>query len=199
MNPDIFTIRNMLQKKLDPMRYEHSLSVSYTCMTLAMRYGCDLDQAELAGLIHDCAKCFDNDTLLQKCQKHEVELTQEEMETPNILHAVYGVRLAERKYGISDPEILGAIRWHTTGKPAMTMLEKIVYLADYIEPRRSKAEHLADIRKLAYLDLDEAVLKTMEDTVSYLKSRNYQILSVQEQALSYYRDCVRQNNHGKEK
>lgn len=167
----ILSYRKHLETKLDPMRYEHSLSVSYTCMNLAMRYGYDMEKAELAGLLHDCGKRYSDDIILKKCKKHGIAFTAEEEAAPAVLHANYGAWLAQHKYGVSDPEVLSAILYHTTGKPAMGMLEKIVYIADYIEPRRYKADNLVEMRKLAYLDLDETMYQILKGTVNYLKKK----------------------------
>ncbi len=134
VNEQIFTYRKQLKSKLDPMRYEHSLSVSYTCMALAMRYGYEIGRAELAGLLHDCAKRYGDSELIVKCRKHGLELTEGEKKAPAVIHARYGAWMAEHKFGIQDDEILSAIRCHTTGKPQMGMLDKILYIADYIEP-----------------------------------------------------------------
>ena len=125
------------------MRYEHTLGVSYTCMALAMRYSANLDQAEMAGLLHDCAKRYDDATIICKCQEHGIELTEGELRAPAVIHAKLGAWMAEHKYGITDPEVLSAIACHTTGKPAMSLLDKILYVADYIEPRRDKAPNLS--------------------------------------------------------
>mgnify|MGYP000736057927 FL=1 len=151
----IMLYRKSLKRKLAPMRYEHSLSVSYTCMNLAMRYGCSLDKAELAGLMHDCGKRYSDDIILKKCLKHGLEVTDAEYKALPVLHAKYGAWLAEHKYQITDREILDAIGCHTTGRPEMTTLDKILYIADYIEPRRYKADNLPMIRRMAYEDLDE--------------------------------------------
>lgn len=167
----ILSYRKHLEMKLDPMRYEHSLSVSFTCINLAMRYGCNLEKAELAGLLHDCGKRYSDDIILKKCKKHGIAFTAEEEAVPAVLHANYGAWLAEHKYGITDPEILSAILYHTTGKPKMGMLEKIVYIADYIEPRRNKAPNLLEIRKLAYQDLDETMYQILKGTLTYLKKK----------------------------
>ena len=153
----IITLRKQLKSKLDPMRFEHSVSVSFTCTALAMRYGYDIQKAELAGLMHDCAKRFTDSELIQKCQKHGVALTEAEIKAPAVIHAKYGAYLAENKYGIQDPEIISAIACHTTGKPDMTTLDKILYIADYIEPRRDKADNLPQMRYLAFQDLDETM------------------------------------------
>lgn len=139
MQEIIAQLRNELSGKLTPSRYEHTISVSFTAAALAMRYGCDLDKAELAGLLHDCAKHYSNETIIKKCEKQKITLTEDEKKAPAVLHAKYGAWLAETKYQISDPEVLSAIRWHTTGRPDMTLLEEIIFTADYIEPRRYEA------------------------------------------------------------
>lgn len=189
----ILSYRRNLEMKLDPMRYEHSLSVSYTCMTLAMRYGYDLGKAELAGLLHDCGKRYSDDIILKKCKKHGIFVSPEEEEAPAVLHANYGAWLAKHKYGISDPEILSAILYHTTGKPEMTMLEKIVYIADYIEPRRYKAENLPQMRALAYEDLDETMYEILKGTLEYLDKKSGSIDPVTLKAFEYYQDVHRKH------
>lgn len=154
MEEQIYSFRHLLQAKLTPMRYEHSLSVSFMCSALAMKHGYPIDKAELAGLLHDCGKRFTNEILIEKCEKHKLYISEEEYKVPSVLHAKYGAWIAEHKYGIKDSEILSAIRYHTTGKPAMSTLEKIVYIADYIEPRRDKASDLPRIRQIAFEDLN---------------------------------------------
>lgn len=187
MNSDIFTIRKKLKSKMDPMRYEHSLSVSFTCIALAMRYDYDLDKAELAGLLHDCAKKHSDGVILKKCIEHGIDITEEDRRAIDVIHAKYGEWLAWHKYGISDKEILSAIRWHTTGKADMSLLDKIVYTADYIESRRYKADNLNEMRKLAFIDLDEAVYEIIRHTLEYLKSKGLFINSESEEAYEYYK------------
>ena len=165
-------IRKHLKKKLDPMRYEHTLGVAYTCQALAMRYEYDLDKAELAGLLHDCAKRYDGATLLKKCLDRGIEVSESEARDPSLLHAKLGAWMAGAKYGVDDPEIADAIACHTTGKPGMTLLDKILYVADYIEPRRYKAGALPEMRKLAFVDLDLACFSIMESSLEYLKSKD---------------------------
>lgn len=162
-------IRKHLKKKLDPYRFEHTLGVAYTCQALAMRYGYDLDKAELAGLLHDCAKRFDNQKMLEKCEQRGIPATEQERDDPSLLHAKLGACFAREKYGVEDEEILAAIACHTTGKPNMGLLDKILYVADFIEPRRTKAENLPQMRRLAFLDLDEACLQIMEGILDYLQ------------------------------
>ena len=119
-------LKKDLKKNMDESRYEHTLGVMYTSAALAMRYECDLDKALLAGLMHDCAKCMPNAKKLKTAEKYGLEITDLEKKNPFMLHAKVGAVLAEKKYDITDEEVLGAIRWHTTGRPDMTLLEKIV-------------------------------------------------------------------------
>ena len=165
-------IRKNLKKKLDPVRFEHTLGVCYTCQALAMRYGYDLHKAELAGLLHDCAKRFNNETMLDKCLKRDIPITDSELRDPSLLHAKLGAWYAREKYGVDDEEILSAIACHTTGKTNMSLLDKILYVADYIEPGRYKAAALPEMRKLAFEDLDQACLSIMESVLKYLESTN---------------------------
>ena len=109
--------------------------------------------------------------MLQKCLDRNIPVTAEEERDPSLLHAKLGAWMAEHKYGVDDPEILSAITCHTTGKPGMSLLDKILYVADYIEPRRSKADNLTAMRKLAFIDLDGACLEIMESILVYLKTR----------------------------
>lgn len=188
MDERITEIRKHLKKKLNPMRYEHTLGVSYTCMALAMRYSANLDQAEMAGLLHDCAKRYDDEAIICKCQEHGIELTEGELRAPAVIHAKLGAWMAEHKYGITDPEVLSAIACHTTGKPAMSLLDKILYVADYIEPRRDKAPNLPKLRRLAFEDLDEALYQILDNTRNYLKETGTAEDDTTEQTWEYYHE-----------
>ena len=171
----IMMLRSKLKTKLDPMRYEHSLSVSFTCMNLAMRYGYDIDKAELAGLMHDCGKRFADEIILKKCISHKIPVTDAEMKALPVLHAKYGAWLAENKYGIEDPEIISAIACHTTGKVDMSVLDKIVYIADYIEPNRREIPGLSKIRQIVFQNIDQAICLSSERTIRYLEDNGNKI------------------------
>ena len=188
MNEQVFAFRENLNRKLKPSRYEHSLSVSYTCIALAMRYGGSIDQAELAGLLHDCAKQYDDLTIIKKCEKHQIEVTEAEHLAPEVLHAKYGAWMLENRFDIHDEAIKSAIACHTTGKPGMELLDKILYVADFIEPRRDKAPHLDQIRKLAFLDLDEALYRILEGTIAYLKEEGRFTNPLTLVTYDYYKD-----------
>ena len=105
------------------------------------------------------------------CERHDILISKVEMENPGLLHAKAGMALAEEKYDIHDPEILHAIKVHTTGEPDMNMLDKIVYIADYMEPLRKEAPHLAEIRQIAFADLNQGVAEILYDTLHYLSGR----------------------------
>ena len=162
---DIGLYKKTLQKKLDSDRYEHTIGVAYTAASLAMRYKYDINKALIAGLLHDNAKCIPYEKKLQMCDKYNIHLSDVERENPALLHAKLGAFMAMHKYKINDKEIISAILYHTTGRPDMLLLEKIIYVADYIEPMRYKARRLDEIRELAFKDIDAALLTILEDTL----------------------------------
>lgn len=175
MNTEIENLRELrksLEKILKKSRYEHTLGVEYTSASLAMRYGIDVNRARLAGLMHDCAKNIDNDKQIKLCEKYGLTISDVERRLPYLLHGKLGAYLSEHEYNIKDEEILSAITYHTTGKENMTMLEKIVFTADYIEPCRDRAPRLKEIRQMAFIDIDKAIIMIYEDTINYVKSGN---------------------------
>ncbi len=187
-NDDIKSYQKKLKHEMDDGRYQHTLGVMYTCAALAMRYEYDLQKAQLAGLLHDCAKCIPNGKKLKLCEKHHIQITDVERRNPFLLHAKLGAFLAMHDYGVSDEEILSAILNHTTGKPDMSLLDKIVYVADYIEPRRNKAPNLKEVRRLAFIDLDEALFKILSDTLEYLDGGSGEIDEMTLKAYEYYKN-----------
>ena len=185
---DFIKMQKKLAKYLDENRYEHTLGVMFTCASLAMVHGYDLKNAQVAGLLHDSAKCIPNKKKLKICAEHHIPVSDFEKEHPFLLHAKLGAYIAKAKYNVTDKEILSAITYHTTGKPDMTMLEKIVYIADYIEPKRDKAPNLKVVRKLAFQDLDECMYKILADTLAYLEENPKDIDSATKDAFLYYKD-----------
>ena len=165
---DLKLLQKKMKEALSEDRYEHTIGVMYTAESLAMRYGVDMTKAAVAGLLHDCAKCIPNAQKLKMCKKNDIEITDMEEKNPSLLHAKLGAYLAEDVYGVTDPEILNAIRWHTTGKPDMSMMDIIIYMADYIEPNRDKAPNLRAIRKLCFENIEEALYQVLEGTLDYL-------------------------------
>lgn len=180
------TLRKQMEKVQDEKRYEHTLGVAFTAASLAMRYGADVKQAQVAGLLHDCAKCMTNEERMSICKKNKLEVTPVEKANPFLLHAKVGAFLAKEKYGIQDEEILSAVRFHTTGRPNMTLLEKIVFTADYIEPSRKTAPNLDEVRTLAFQNLDMALCKILSDTLDYLDTVDQEIDPMTKETYDYY-------------
>lgn len=184
-------LRKAMKKVQDNGRFEHTMGVEYTAAALAMRYGCDIKKAQTAGLLHDCAKCLSDDKRLSICKRKHIPVSELERNNPFLLHAKVGAYLASAKYGIKDQDILNAIQNHTTGRKRMSLLEKIVFVADYIEPGRKHAPNLDEIRQLAFLDLDKALLQILEDTLGYLNHSGGDIDPMTEETWRYY-----SNSHG---
>lgn len=184
---DISKLRKAMEKELEPKRYEHTLGVAYTAANLAMVHGEDVEKALTAGMLHDCAKCMSFEKQLSVCTKNHVKLSEAEaMEDSPLIHAKAGSVLANTKYGVTDEDILNAIRYHTTGRPDMSLLEKIVYIADYIEPGRKHAENLTQVRRLAYKDLDDCMRKILGDTLEYLANKGGRTDTMTQRTYEFY-------------
>lgn len=179
-------IRKAVEKVQDAKRFEHTQGVEYTAAALAMRYGLDIENARAAGLLHDCAKCLSDEKRLSICKKNHIKVTEVEQKNPFLLHAKVGAYLAREKYGIKNPDILNAIENHTTGRKNMSLLEKTIFVADYIEPGRKHAPNLAEVRKLAFIDIDRAMLMILRDTLQYLKASGGDIDPMTEETWRFY-------------
>lgn len=191
---DFIKMQKKLVKYLDEDRFAHTLGVMYTCASLAMVHGYDLEDAQAAGLLHDCAKCIPNKKKLKLCSQHNIPVTAFEEEHPFLLHAKLGAYIARKKYDITDEDILSSITYHTTGRREMSMLEKIVYIADYIEPMRNKAPNLDKIRRLAFQDLDECLYEIFKDTLEYLDENPQNVDNTTKEAFSYYKELHTNRN-----
>lgn len=167
---NIYDIEEKLKIELDTERYRHTLGVSFTAATLGMRYEVDIYKAQIAGLLHDCAKCIPDTQKILICDFEHIAITDFERANPFLTHAKLGAYLADTVYGVHDQEILDAITYHTTGKPKMSILDKIIYISDYIEPLRTKAPNLSAIRKMAFIDIDECLIMILKDCLTFLES-----------------------------
>lgn len=188
MNHKITKIRRKLMTELDKERYEHTLGVMYTAASLAMCHGEDIDKALLAGLLHDCAKCLPGDTKIKLCKKYHLSVSEVEKSNPSLLHAKLGAFLAARKYHVKDKDIINAIASHTTGCPHMSLLDKIIYIADYIEPGRKKLPNMAEVRRLAFMDIDDCLYRILEDSLEYLNSKSVPVDPMTEKTYLYYKE-----------
>lgn len=170
-------IKKYLKKHLTKDRYQHTLGVAYTAASLAMKYNTDTSNANLvkraylAGLLHDCAKCMSDEKKLHICDKNNIPYSDIESQHPYLLHGKVGAQIAKTKFKINDEDILQAITWHTTGRPDMSLLEKIIFIADYIEPSRKPVPELDFIRRLAFEDIDKTMEKILSNTLKHLKEK----------------------------
>ena len=173
--------------ELDTERYEHTLGVMYTAASMAMRYDEDVEKALLAGLLHDCAKCISGENKIKLCNKYHLSVSEVEKKNPSLLHAKLGAFLAAKKYHIKDKDVINAIASHTTGCPNMTLLDKIIYIADYIEPGRKELPNMAEVRKLAFTDINKCLYRILEDSLVYLNSKNISVDPMTEKTYLYYK------------
>lgn len=187
---DIEQIKEKLSKILKPSRYRHSSGVEEVAMDMAAIFGYDIKKAGLAGILHDCAKYLSDEELLDECEKYGLPVTDIEKRCAYLLHAKVGALYAKIKYGVDDEDILSAIRYHTTGRPNMTLLEKIIFTADYIEPYRRPLPRIDEIRKAAYDTLDLAVLMILENMVDYLEGTAEAIDTMTIETYKYYKDLL---------
>jgi len=160
----------VVKGRLSEERWEHSRGVATTAMELAGKYGGEPEKAFLAGILHDLAKEFDDGHMLKLAAEFNIISSIVERNQPNLLHGPVAAALVQRDFGITDPEILAAIANHTLGAAGMGLLEKIIYLADFIEPGR-EFPGVGKLRRLAQWDLDEAVLAALEHTFLFLLKR----------------------------
>ncbi len=160
-----------LRQTLSDRRLQHSLLVAHTARSLAKKHGIDPEQAALAGLLHDCAKCMPLGTMQSIARENRLLLDKETLQSENLLHGPVGAVVAERDFGVSDPNILSAIRCHTTGKVGMLPLDMIVFLSDKIEPSRRSYPALEVVRELAQTDLAAAMRYSLESTLAYVRQQ----------------------------
>ena len=140
---EIDYIKTWLKKNLSDERYSHSIGTAETSLKLAQKYGLDCDKAYLAGLVHDCAKNMDNNKLLDLI-KNEIQtgFDDSELKNPKVYHAIAAPYIAKKEFEIDDSEILNSIRRHTIGSIDMTLFDKIIFLADKIEPNTRDSEYI---------------------------------------------------------
>ena len=168
--PKAVEIEKYIKSKLTPERYAHVLSVRELALDLAERYGADLQKVNLAALLHDCAKWMRTSEQYEAAASHEIQLDEVERHNPSLLHALIGVEFAVSNFDVDNPEILNAIRIHTTGSGKMTLIDKILYVADFAEPKRNHAE-AHSVRELASQDLNKAVFEVSRYKIEHLLAK----------------------------
>ena len=160
-----------LSAVLKPSRYEHSLSVAAESFRLADLHGLDVLRAVQAGLLHDCAKCLSLEEMQDIAKAHRLTDDPAMLESGALLHSLVGEQVARDQYGMTDPQVLEAIRYHNTGFPGMSRLDMCVCLADSIEPLRKSYPGLDEARALAEKSLEGALLLSLERTAAYVVER----------------------------
>lgn len=180
----ILKIKNILPEK----RFNHSLEVAKEAKKLANFYGVDEEKAFLAGILHDCAKYFPKEKIFEICEQNNFELDEIIKKQIDIAHSFIGYFVAKNDYNIKDKEILNAIKYHTTGKANMSLLEKIIYIADYIEPTRKFFIGIDKARYLAYKNIDEAMLFILENTIKFNQEKGRIIHYLSKEAYNFYKN-----------
>lgn len=165
-------MRRELQRRLKRDRFAHSIGVANTAVKLAKRFGVDETKAYIAGLLHDCAREFENDELPAQAQARGIAINDVERAMPLLLHPYIGAKMIQKVYGVDDAEISQAIWRHTVGAADMTTLDKIIYFADMIEPNRNYpgVDKLRDLAETA--QLDEILLTALSESIIFVVQKN---------------------------
>ena len=169
-----------LKAAISEHRFVHSMGVTETAVRLAKVHGADVEKCRIAGLLHDCAKGMSTPDMLKIISEYNIKLYPHEADYPHLLHAPAGRALAERDYGITDEEILSAIRAHTVGAVHMGLIDAIIFVADFIEPNRKPFDGLDEARKLAQKDIFAAVDKCRQLTSEYCKANGQKLFSIEQ-------------------
>lgn len=159
--------RELLKSRLSEKRYYHSLMVSKAAGELAQKYGGDVEKAEFAGLVHDIEKDSSTTAQLQKVEKYSIILDNVEAAAPKLLHAICGAAVLKNEYHIEDADLLNAIRYHTTARAGMSLLEKIIYLADYISADRDY-NGVEQLRRTVHTSLEAGMDIALEFSIQEL-------------------------------
>lgn len=175
-----------LRSDLSSDRYEHTLRVASTAYDLAKDHGVNVKKATIAGYLHDCAKNYKDKKLLKYAKKFHIAISEAEKDNTDLLHAKVGAYIARDKFAVHDPDIFNAIAHHTTGRPSMSALEKVIYISDYIEPGRRHRGRIKLIREIAHKDLNQTMLYILEDTLEYLSKKSKTKDPLTKEAYHYY-------------
>ena len=162
-------LRPIAMSFLKPKRMPHVLGTEQEAIRLAKQYGADVAKAQIAALLHDCTKKLTMEEQLELCKHYGIKLDALEQKALKLLHAKTGAAVARDLFGVDD-DIYNAIYWHTTGKADMTVLEKVIYMADYIEPNRM-FDGVDDLRDAVHTDLDMGLLMGLEDCIAEMVER----------------------------
>jgi predicted HD superfamily hydrolase involved in NAD metabolism len=181
--------RNEIVKKLRETlageRFEHSLRAEKIALALAKKYRIAKNKASLAALLHDCARRYSRPELLRQARQLGLTIDPIRQLEPKLFHGEIGARIARREFGVRSAEILKAITNHTTGRPGMSKLEKVIYLADHIEEGRDFAG-VEKLRRLAFKDMDRAILASTSAMIGFLLERGLPVYQPSVETRNYY-------------
>ena len=183
--PEPEALWELIKPWMKKKRLNHVQGCRGEAVNLALQWGADVTDAENAAILHDITKKYDKVGQLLLCEKYDITVNNSDLEHENIIHAITGAELAYKLFGVSE-EVRDAIRWHSTGRVNMSLLEKIIYLADCIEPERN-FDGVEELRRTAYTDLDEALIKSFEMSLEYINKKGIVPQGDTAQALNYLR------------
>lgn len=181
-------IKDYVKRNLSPKRMQHTMGVVDMAKELGKAYNCTSHKCEMAALLHDIAKEIKGEERQRLCQELCIDLDSFS-QFPQVLHGFLGAEMAKAQFGITDEEILDAIRYHTTGRQQMSLLEKIIFIADYIEEGRSSIPSILEARKEVFNNLDTSVLISLESTMRYLENKGVKIHPLTMEAYVYYKEA----------
>lgn len=186
------SLLDWLKSNLNEKRYEHSIGTAECARNLAIKYRLDDEKAYIAGLLHDCAKCFSDEKLLSIINDKQLQVIDMEKINKKTLHAPVSAYVAQNTFKVEDKEVLSSIRWHTLGKLNMSNFEKIIFLADKIEERTRENWYAQPIRAklLEENGLDEAILQCYRQTIKSLVDRDLKICPLTIDIYNHYEDLV---------
>lgn len=168
-------IKDEIKKILTTDRFIHSLGVEKEAVKLAKTYGADIEKCRIAAIVHDSQKCLKDEDLIKKALEYNIELDKIQLKFPQLLHGPVGAIYCKRQFNIKDEDIFNAVYYHTTGRENMSLIEKIIYIADIIEENREYFKGLEKLRKKAYKDLDEALIMSADSTIKYVIKKGFLI------------------------
>lgn len=168
-------IKDEIKKILTTDRFIHSLGVEKEAVKLAKTYGADIEKCRIAAIVHDSQKCLKDEDLIKKALEYNIELDKIQLKFPQLLHGPVGAIYCKRQFNIKDEDIFNAVYYHTTGRENMSLIEKIIYIADIIEENREYFKGLEKLRKKAYKDLDEALIMSADSTIKYIIKKGFLI------------------------
>lgn len=177
-----------LKDNLSHKRFKHTKSVQRVARGLASHYGLDINKASLAAMLHDCAKHYSDKKLFDLSEKYHIRLSEDQINNPKTIHAVLGSKIANDLYEVVDEDVLNAIKYHTTGRPDMSQLEKVIYIADYIEPMRKQRKSIDRYRALSLKSLDDTVYFILKDTIEHLEKDGDDYAQLTKSAYEYYKE-----------